>query len=59
MKNKAIYMSGTYNMVWKEIPVPEIKDNEVLVKIEAVGICGSDVHYYQHGKLNSSKRDQM
>lgn len=51
MKNKAIYMSGTYNMVWKEIPVPEIKDNEVLVKIEAVGICGSDVHYYQHGKI--------
>lgn len=44
-------MSGTNNMVWKEIPVPEIKDNEVLVKIEAVGICGSDVHYYQHGKI--------
>lgn len=44
-------MSGTNNMVWKEIPIPEIKDNEVLVKIEAVGICGSDIHYYQHGKI--------
>lgn len=51
MKNKAIYMSGTNNMVWKEIPVPEVKDNEVLIKIEAVGICGSDIHYYQHGKI--------
>ncbi|NLC31786.1 MAG: alcohol dehydrogenase catalytic domain-containing protein [Clostridiales bacterium] len=32
-----------------EVPVPEIADNEVLVKIEKIGICGSDVHVY-HGK---------
>lgn len=51
MENKAIFMSGTNNMVWKDIPVPAIKDNEVLIKVEAVGICGSDMHYYQHGKI--------
>ena len=27
----------------EERPMPEIKDNEILVKIEASGICGSDV----------------
>lgn len=27
----------------QEVPVPKIKDNELLVKIEASGICGSDV----------------
>lgn len=53
MENKAIYMSGTNNMVWKDIPVPEINEDEVLIKVEAVGICGSDMHYYQHGKIGS------
>ena len=27
----------------KEVPVPEINENEILVKIRASGICGSDV----------------
>ncbi len=31
--------------------VPEINENEVLVKIEHVGLCGSDVHYYEHGRI--------
>ena len=51
MSNKAIFMHGTNEMVWKDIPMPVLKDNEVLIKVEAVGICGSDVHYYQHGRI--------
>jgi L-iditol 2-dehydrogenase len=51
MKNKAVFMHGTNDMVWKDVPVPGIKDDEVLVKIDAVGICGSDMHYYQHGRI--------
>lgn len=34
---------------FEEVPVPEIKDNEVLVRIKRIGICGSDIHVY-HGK---------
>ena len=34
---------------FEDIPVPAIKDNEVLVKIKRIGICGSDIHVY-HGK---------
>ena len=33
----------------REIPVP--KENEVLVKVEYVGICGSDLHYYESGRI--------
>lgn len=51
MKNRAVFMQGTNNMVWKDIPMPVAKENEVLVRIDAVGICGSDVHYYQHGRI--------
>lgn len=35
----------------EEQPVPQIKDDEVLVKIMAVGVCGSDLHYYEHGRI--------
>ena len=28
-------------------PSPQPKDDEVLVKIEYVGVCGSDLHYYE------------
>ncbi|MFX0124730.1 MAG: zinc-binding dehydrogenase [Candidatus Hodarchaeota archaeon] len=34
---------------FREIPIPELKENEVMVKIMRIGICGSDVHVY-HGK---------
>jgi L-iditol 2-dehydrogenase len=51
MKNKAIFMHGTNQMIWKDVPVPVVKEKEVLVKVDAVGICGSDVHYYQHGRI--------
>ena len=51
MENKAIYMSGTNNMVTRDVPVPVPKSNEVLIQIKSVGICGSDLHYYQHGNI--------
>ena len=31
-------------LIYKEVPDPEIQSNEVLVKVKACGICGSDVH---------------
>jgi L-iditol 2-dehydrogenase len=34
---------------FEDIPIPEIEENEVLVKIMRIGICGSDIHVY-HGK---------
>lgn len=30
----------------EEIPKPEIKDDEVLIRVRAAGICGSEVHAY-------------
>jgi (R,R)-butanediol dehydrogenase/meso-butanediol dehydrogenase/diacetyl reductase len=33
----------------REIPTPEPKDNEVLVKVSYCGICGSDIHQVQYG----------
>ncbi len=51
MKNRAVYMTGLNKMEIREIEVPVIKEDEVLVKLEYVGICGSDVHYLEHGSI--------
>ncbi|XP_054286199.1 sorbitol dehydrogenase-like [Macrosteles quadrilineatus] len=31
-------------------PVPEPADDEVLLEMSCVGICGSDIHYWVHGR---------
>jgi len=37
----------------EERPVPKPGPREVLIEIKAVGVCGSDVHYYEHGRIGS------
>lgn len=51
MKNKAAFMTGIKKLVIREVPMPEVKADQVLVKLEYVGICGSDVHYLEHGRI--------
>lgn len=41
---KALVLEEYNKLVYKDVPVPGIKDNEVLVKVMACGICGSDIH---------------
>ncbi|MHC1772092.1 MAG: NAD(P)-dependent alcohol dehydrogenase [Flexilinea sp.] len=50
MKNRAAFMTELNKMEIREIPVPTPKETEVLVKLEYVGICGSDVHYFHDGR---------
>ena len=50
-KMKVALMPEPGEMEIVERNVPEINENEVLVKIEHVGLCGSDVHYYEHGRI--------
>ncbi len=54
---KGAYMQGIDKMILKEIPVPKAEGKQVLVKIEYVGICGSDVHYFHHGCCGAYKVD--
>jgi L-iditol 2-dehydrogenase len=32
-------------------PIPEPAEDEVLLRMDSVGICGSDVHYWTHGAI--------
>lgn len=51
MQNEAAVMHDTYDVRIEEKPVPEPGPHEVLVEIKAVGVCGSDVHYYEEGRI--------
>lgn len=42
-------MKQPKEIIFEEVEVPKINDNQVLVKIRKIGICGSDIHVY-HGK---------
>jgi L-iditol 2-dehydrogenase len=48
---KVAVMTGIGKMDYTERPIPQPKDDEVLVKLEYVGICGSDMHYYEQGRI--------
>ncbi len=41
---KALVLEEYNKLVYKDFPDPKVGDDEVLVKVEAAGICGSDVH---------------
>ena len=50
---KVAIMTGVGQMDYTQRPIPTPKDNEVLVKLEYVGICGSDLHYYETGAIGA------
>ena len=41
---KALVLEAYNKLVYKEVEKPEPAPGEVLVKVKAAGICGSDVH---------------
>ena len=43
-KMKALVLEEYNKLVYKDVPDSEIHSNEVLVKVNACGICGSDIH---------------
>ncbi len=51
---KAMFLTGIRQMEMREVPDPKIEKNtDVLIRMGAIGVCGSDVHYYVDGKIGS------
>ena len=51
MKNQAAFMTDLHSIEIRDTEIPAPGQGQVLVKIEYVGICGSDVHFYEAGKI--------
>ena len=47
MKCKVAFLHGPYDLRVREVEVPELKPNDILIKLKACGICGSDVECYE------------
>ena len=45
-KQKAWVFYEPLKMEWEEIDIPQLGPDEVLVRVKACGICGSDIAYY-------------
>jgi len=44
---KAAVFTAPERVEVRDVPIPEIKDDEVLVKVKAVGLCGTDIHIFK------------
>ncbi|MDQ2887748.1 MAG: NAD(P)-dependent alcohol dehydrogenase [Chloroflexota bacterium] len=53
VKNQAAVLYAPHDIRIEERLVPTPGPRDVLVEIKAVGVCGSDVHYYEHGRIGS------
>lgn len=52
-KMKVALMTEIGKIEYTERDIPTPKDDEVLVRLEYVGICGSDLHYYETGAIGN------
>jgi len=51
---KAALLTGIRQFEVREVADPQLShDNEVLVRIKMVGVCGSDIHYYTAGRIGN------
>lgn len=48
---QAAVLRGPHDVVVETRQRPDPAAHEVLVRVAAVGVCGSDVHYYEHGRI--------
>jgi len=51
--NLSAVLHGVGDLRLEARPIPEARPGEVLVAMRSVGICGSDVHYWQDGRIGS------
>ena len=47
---KASYFLGDKKFEVRDLPLPEIGEQDVLVRVAACGVCGTDVHIYHGSK---------
>jgi L-iditol 2-dehydrogenase len=48
---RAAVLHAPHRVALEQRPVPVPAPEQVLVRVRSVGLCGSDVHYYEHGRI--------
>lgn len=56
---KALVLEEAHRLTLRDIELPlSVGSRDVKIKIHTVGVCGSDVHYYQHGRIGPFKVEE-
>jgi D-xylulose reductase len=56
---KALVLEEAHRLTLRDIELPLVVGaRDVKIKIHTVGVCGSDVHYYQHGRIGPFKVEE-
>ncbi len=50
---KALVIEKPHQAVVKEVPIPTLKEDEVLIKVDSCGVCGTDIHIYRGDYLGT------
>ena len=51
---KAAFLEKPGKLTVQEVPVPACPEDRLLIRIREVGICGSDLHYYNEGRVGDN-----
>ena len=46
---KATIFHGAGDIRVEDVPAPELEPDDIIIKVKACGICGSDLHPYKLG----------
>ncbi|KIX07667.1 D-xylulose reductase A [Rhinocladiella mackenziei CBS 650.93] len=51
-ENNSFVLRGVKDVFFEDRPIPQLASpHDVLLQVNYTGICGSDVHYWQHGQI--------
>lgn len=56
-KMKVCVLTGKQKLEWAERKIPQPGKGQLQIKLEYVGVCGSDLHFYQEGRLANWELD--
>jgi len=48
---RAVFLTEPEEFELREVPVPEVGPRDVLVAVKACGVCGSDIHFTENGRI--------
>ena len=51
MKNPSAVLAAVGDLRIEDRPAPRPGPGEVVIGVRSVGICGSDIHYWEHGRI--------
>lgn len=56
---KAAFLYNKMDLRVTDVPVPEISDNEILLKVASASVCGTDVRMHTHGYRNVDEQNPL